>query len=86
MERTTRKTFTGTVVSTKMDKTIVVSVDTYRKHRLYGKRVKTSTKFHAHDENNTAKLGDVVTIMETRPFSKTKCFALVKIEKSSDNI
>ena len=86
MERTTRKTFTGTVVSTKMDKTIVVSVDTYRKHRLYGKRVKTSAKFHAHDENNTAKLGDVVTIMETRPFSKTKCFALVKIEKSSDNI
>ena len=86
MERTTRKTFTGTVVSTKMDKTIVVSVDTYRKHRLYGKRVKTSTKFHAHDENNTAKLGDVVTIMETRPFSKTKRFALVKVEKSNETI
>ena len=86
MERTTRKTFTGTVVSTKMDKTIVVSVDTYRKHRLYGKRVKTSTKFHAHDENNTAKLGDVVIIMETRPFSKTKRFALVKVEKSNETI
>lgn len=85
-ERNSRKMFTGTVVSTKMDKTITVSVDTYRKHRLYGKRVKSSKKFHAHDENNTAKLGDVVTIMETRPLSKTKKFVLVKVEKSKENI
>ncbi len=85
-ERNSRKMFTGTVVSTKMDKTITVSVETYRKHRLYGKRVKSSKKFHAHDENNTAKLGDVVTIMETRPLSKTKNFVLVKVEKSNENI
>lgn len=85
-ERNSGKVFTGTVVSTKMDKTIVVSVDTYRKHRLYGKRVKSSTKFHAHDENNTAQLGDVVTIMETRPLSKTKHFVLVKVEKAKENI
>ena len=79
MERTTRKTFTGTVVSTKMDKTIVVSVDTYRKHRLYGKRVKQTAKFHAHDENNEAQTGDVVKIMETRPLSATKKFRLIEI-------
>ena len=85
-ERNLRKTRVGVVVSDKMDKTIVVSVDTYRKHRLYGKRVKSSTKFHAHDENNTAKLGDVVTIMETRPLSKTKHFVLVKVEKAHENI
>lgn len=85
-ERNSHKTFTGVVVSAKMDKTIVVSVDTYRKHRLYGKRVKSSAKFHAHDENNTAKLGDVVTIMETRPLSKTKHFVLVKVEKAHENI
>lgn len=85
-ERNSHKTFTGVVVSAKMDKTIVVSVDTYRKHRLYGKRVKSSTKFYAHDENNTAKLGDVVTIMETRPLSKTKHFVLVKVEKAHENI
>ena len=86
MERNSRKVYIGTVVSDKMDKTITVAIDTYRKDRLYGKRVKTSTKFHAHDENNTAKLGDVVTIMETRPFSKTKRFALVKVEKSNETI
>lgn len=85
MERNTRKTFTGTVVSNKMDKTIVVSVDTYRKHRLYGKRVKHSAKFHAHDENNTANIGDVVTIMETRPLSKTKKFILVSVDKVNEN-
>ncbi len=85
-ERNSHKTFTGVVVSNKMDKTIVVSVDTYRKHRLYGKRVKKSTKLHAHDENNTANIGDVVTIMETRPLSKTKRFVLVKVEKAKENI
>lgn len=84
MERNTRKTFTGTVVSDKMDKTITVAVDTYRKHRIYGKRVKKTTKLHAHDENNTAKIGDVVKIMETRPLSKMKRFRLVEVVKTKE--
>lgn len=56
MERNNRKVYTGTVVSTKMDKTITVLVETHVKHKLYGKRMKSSTKFHAHDENNTAQV------------------------------
>ena len=79
MERNSRKFFTGTVVSDKMQKTIVVSVDTFGVHKLYKKRVKKSTKFHVHDENNTAKVGDVVKFMETRPLSKTKHYRLVEI-------
>ena len=79
MERNNRKVFTGTVVSTKMEKTITVVVDTYKKHNLYGKRVKVSKKYHAHDENSVAKVGDVVTIMETRPLSATKRFRLVEV-------
>ncbi|MGC5327781.1 30S ribosomal protein S17 [Brevibacillus sp. SYSU BS000544] len=78
-ERNMRRTMTGRVVSDKMDKTIVVLVETYKKHPLYGKRVKYSKKFKAHDENNTAKTGDIVEIMETRPLSKDKKFRLVKI-------
>ena len=69
MERNNRKVYTGTVVSTKMDKTITVLVETHVKHKLYGKRMKSSTKFHAHDENNTAQVGDTVKIMSTRPLS-----------------
>jgi len=79
MERNNRKTFTGIVTSDKMDKTITVNVDIYKKHPLYGKRVKQSKKFHAHDEEQVAKIGDTVTIMETRPFSKTKKFRLVEV-------
>lgn len=79
MERNNRKVFTGTVVSTKMDKTVTLVIDTYKKHSLYGKRVKVSKKYHAHDENNIAKVGDVVTIMETRPLSATKRFRLVEV-------
>ena len=79
MERNNRKTYTGTVVSSKNDKTITVLVETYRKHPLYGKRVKYSKKFTAHDELNTAKEGDIVEIMETRPLSATKRYRLVKI-------
>ncbi len=78
-ERNLRRTMVGRVVSDKMDKTIVVLVETYKKHPLYGKRVKYSKKFKAHDENNTAKVGDIVEIMETRPLSKDKKFRLVKI-------
>ena len=79
MERNSRKVYVGKVVSTKNDKTITVLVETYRKHPLYGKRVKYSKKFRAHDELNTAKEGDIVEIMETRPLSATKRFRLVKI-------
>ena len=79
MERNTRKVYVGKVVSDKEDKTIKVLVVTYRKHPLYGKRVEYSKKFTAHDENNQAKVGDIVEIMETRPLSKTKRYRLVKI-------
>ena len=79
MERTSRKVLRGTVVSDKMDKTITVEVATNRSHPLYSKRVKYSKKFKAHDENNEAKIGDVVEIMETSPLSATKHFRLVKI-------
>ena len=79
MERSNRKVYRGTVVSDKMDKTITVVVETKKTHPLYGKRVKYSKKFKAHDENNEAKIGDVVQIMETRPLSATKRFRLVKI-------
>jgi small subunit ribosomal protein S17 len=86
MERNSRKYFTGTVVSDKMDKTIVVSVDTFDVHKIYKKRVKKSTKFHVHDENNTAKVGDVVQFMETRPLSKTVCYTLVKVVKVKETL
>ncbi|RDI39000.1 30S ribosomal protein S17 [Falsibacillus pallidus] len=78
-ERNQRKVYTGRVVSDKMDKTITVTVETYKKHSLYGKRVKYSKKFKAHDEQNEAKTGDVVRIMETRPLSATKRFRLVEV-------
>lgn len=79
MERSNRKVYRGTVVSDKMDKTITVVVETKKTHPLYGKRVKYSKKFKAHDENNEARIGDGVEIMETRPLSATKRFRLVKI-------
>ncbi|HLT55350.1 MAG TPA: 30S ribosomal protein S17 [Bacillota bacterium] len=78
-ERNNRKVYTGRVVSDMMDKTITVLVETYKNHKLYGKRVKYSKKFKAHDENNQAKVGDIVRIMETRPLSATKRFRLVEI-------
>ena len=67
------------VVSSAMDKTIVVKVDTVKAHPRYKKVVRRSTKFHAHDESNTAKVGDVVRIVETRPLSKTKHWRLAEI-------
>ncbi len=78
-ERNLRRTLVGKVVSDKMDKTIVVLVETYKKHPLYGKRVKYSKKYKAHDEQNLAKVGDVVEIMETRPLSRDKRFRLVEV-------
>jgi len=86
MERNVRKFFTGTVVSDKMEKTIVVSVDTFGVHPIYKKRVKKSSKFHVHDENNEAKVGDVVKLMETRPLSKTKKYILVQVVKAKETI
>ena len=74
-----RKELIGIVVSDKADKTITVKVETYKKHPLYGKRVKYSKKYAAHDEKNAAKVGDTVRIVETRPLSKTKHFRLVEI-------
>ncbi|MEW4372727.1 MULTISPECIES: 30S ribosomal protein S17 [Paenibacillus] len=78
-ERNARKVQVGKVVSDKMDKTIVVAVETYKKHDLYHKRIKYTKKFKAHDENNTAKIGDIVKIMETRPLSKDKNWRLVEV-------
>lgn len=71
------RTKTGVVTSVKMDKTIVVAVDTYKTHPKYKKRYKVTSKFYAHDENNTAELGQVVTINECRPLSKMKRWILV---------
>ena len=78
-ERNARKVYQGRVVSDKMDKTITVVVDTYKSAPIYGKRVKYSKKYYAHDENNEAKTGDTVQIMETRPLSAKKRFRLVKV-------
>lgn len=78
-ERKIRKSKTGVVRSDKMDKTITVAVERRVKHPIYGKFVKKTTKFHAHDENNEAKPGDVVRIMETRPLSKLKRWRLVEV-------
>ena len=78
-ERNLRKTKLGVVTSNKMDKTITVNVERKVKHPLYGKFVKKSTKFHAHDEKNECSIGDTVKIMETRPMSKTKRWRLVEV-------
>ena len=74
-----RKIRVGTVISDKMDKTVVVAVETRVKHKLYGKTIKRTTKFKAHDENNECRTGDKVRIMETRPLSKDKCWRVVNI-------
>ncbi|MBS1747664.1 MAG: 30S ribosomal protein S17 [Bacteroidetes bacterium] len=78
-ERNLRKTRIGVVRSNKMDKTITVAVERKVKHPIYGKFVKKTTKFHAHDEKNECTIGDIVKIMETRPLSKTKRWRLVEI-------
>ncbi len=79
VERKTRKSRVGLVTSNKMDKTITVAVERKVKHPIYGKFLKKTTKFHAHDETNQCSIGDTVRIMETRPLSKTKCWRLVEI-------
>ena len=75
----TKRVLVGKVVSDKTDKTITVLVETYKKDSLYGKRVKYSKKYAAHDEKNEAKVGDTVKIVETRPLSRTKHYRLVEV-------
>ncbi|MGH1438549.1 MAG: 30S ribosomal protein S17 [Cellvibrionaceae bacterium] len=77
---------TGKVVSDKMDKTITVLIERRVKHPLYGKYLSKSSKLKAHDEENTCKVGDTVTIAESRPLSKTKSWALVKVEERATQI
>ncbi|MDP3804468.1 MAG: 30S ribosomal protein S17 [Candidatus Omnitrophota bacterium] len=83
--RPRRKERVGVVVSDKMDKTITVSVDRSMHHPVYNKMVRTATKFKAHDEKNSAKVGDTVRIEETRPLSKTKRWRLVEIINKKDS-
>ena len=78
-DRNLRKTRTGVVSSNKMDKTVVVAVERKVQHPIYGKFLKKTTKFHAHDEKNECSIGDVVRIMESRPLSKTKRWRLVEV-------
>ena len=82
-ERNTRKVRQGVVVSAANDKTIVVSVAESKQHTVYKKMMTTTKKFHAHDENNEAGVGDTVTIMETRPLSKMKRWRLVEINEKA---
>src|SRR5690348_14457183 len=79
LDRNLRKTRIGVVTSNKMAKTITVAVERKVKHPIYGKSVKKTSKFHAHDEKNEASIGDIVRIMETRPLSKLKRWRLVEI-------
>lgn len=85
MGELTARTLSGKVVSDKMDKTITVRIERRVKHPVYGKIISRSTKIKAHDENNQCGIGDVVTIKETRPLSKTKSWTLVEIvEKAAE--
>jgi len=79
IKRNLRKERIGLVTSDKMDKSIIVAVEKKQKHPMYGKFIKLTTKFHAHDEKNDCNIGDTVRIMETRPLSKTKNWRLVEI-------
>ena len=82
-ETKVKRSLTGKVVSNKMDKSITVLIERRVKHPVYGKYITKSTKLHAHDENNVCKEGDVVTIAETRPISKTKAWTLVEVVESA---
>ena len=84
MERNARKELIGTVTSDKMDKTIVVSIEEHTKHKLYNKVIKRTFKVKAHDENNTAQIGDKVRIAETRPLSKDKRWRLTEIIQKAE--
>jgi len=79
VKQSSKRTLTGKVVSDKMDKTITVLIERHVKHPLYGKIITRSNKYHAHDESNQAKAGDVVEIQEGRPISKTKAWTVTRI-------
>ncbi len=81
-----RKIRVGTVTSDKMEKTITVKIETVKQHPLYKKIIKTSKKYKVHDENNEAKVGDIVKIVETRPLSKDKRFTLMEIVKKAETL
>ncbi len=83
-QKVSERTTIGKVVSSKMDKTIVVSVERKVKHPLYGKYIKRSSKMYAHDDENTCKAGDIVLIKQCRPLSKTKHWMLVQVLEQSD--
>ena len=85
-ERSARKVYRGVVVSNKSNKTIVVEVTTSKDYAKYGKRVKYSKRFAAHDENNVANIGDKVVIMETRPLSATKHFRLIEVVEKAQEL
>ena len=82
-EQNTQRTLTGKVVSDKMEKSITVLIERRVQHPVYGKMIRRSTKLHAHDENNVAKLDDIVTIKESRPISKTKAWTLVEVVETA---
>ncbi|NKI19185.1 30S ribosomal protein S17 [Spongiibacter sp. KMU-166] len=80
------RTATGKVISDKMDKTITVLIERRVKHPIYGKYLTRSSKIHAHDENNECKAGDVVTVCETRPLSKSKSWTLLRVDEAATQI
>lgn len=80
------RTQTGSVISDKMNKTVIVLIERKVKHPLYGKFVKKSTKLHVHDENNECNIGDTVQITECRPLSKTKSWTLVKVVEKASSV
>lgn len=82
----TARTATGKVVSNKMDKTVTVLIERRVKHPIYGKYITRSSKIHAHDEANECNIGDLVTISETRPLSKTKSWTLLRVEESASQV
>jgi len=86
VDRAMRKTRVGQVVSNKMDKTVVISVEAIVAHKAYGRTMRKSNKFKAHDENNQCQVGDQVMIMETRPLSKDKRWRVVEILEKTDEI
>jgi small subunit ribosomal protein S17 len=83
VSNTKKRTLTGKVISDKCDKTVTVLVERMVKHPVYGKYVRRSTKFHAHDEENTAGQGDLVTIEECRPISRTKSWRVLRVEEKA---
>ena len=84
--QSTARTLQGRVVSDKMDKTITVLIERRVKHPVYGKYITRSSKIHAHDEDNQCKAGDVVTVCETRPLSKSKSWTLLRVEETANQI